>query len=298
MKAISYSLFGYEVGKYKNCFEFNSYLVGLMLSIRMNRLVFPGWDTVVHIDIKTYQAFEQFFADLGRIIKIKVISKNPELCEAMLWRLKPIFSRDSTGKYKYSHILCRDLDSLHTYREAQAVKVWLDGGKAAHAITDSISHTIPMMGGMIGFKTGSFQEITGYPTYDELLRHNTYDLSVKGADQSFINKVIYPKFSQMGNDSITQHYFKGHANTWLSDFHKCECWLYKSALGHKDDCPENVDIDLLDELKATNEISEHMGAAGFNQFQTMSFVEKYDFMFEDLVDLERGYPNIFYWIKT
>ena len=62
----------------------------------------------------------------------------------MLWRLLPIF------EYNVERIICRDTDSPLTYREAQMVKEWENSPKVVHAITDSVSHNIPLMGGMIG----------------------------------------------------------------------------------------------------------------------------------------------------
>ncbi len=299
-KAISYSLFGYGKKRYEGCFTFDSYLSSLMLSIRFNKLVLPNWTTVVQVNKKTYDGFETLFRYLDTLdnISINIEEKEPELCEGMLWRMKPLFQRDKKGEFRYSHVLCRDLDSLHTYREAQAIKVWVDNNKGAHAITDSVSHTIPMMGGMIGFKSCAFLERTEYPAYEEMIRHNNYDLSKKGADQLFLNKIIYPKFSQMGNDSITQHYFKGHANTWLSDFHTCDCWLYSCGNGHTNDCKENVPLSISDDLKETNEVSEHMGAAGYNQTQTMNIVEKYKEQFKEFEEVEKQHPNIFTWTRT
>ena len=82
------------------------------------------------------------------------------LCEGMLWRMKPIWLEGVT------HTICRDLDSPLTYREAQMVKEWVDSGKIAHAITDSVSHNIPLLGGMIGF-TKDF--ITYFYSWEQII---------------------------------------------------------------------------------------------------------------------------------
>lgn len=299
-KAIAYALFGYEKGRYDGCFSFDSYLSGLLLSIRMNRLVYPGWENYVVTDESTFRAYENVFNALEQngSITLELAGSNAELCEAMLWRMKPLFTKDVKGDFKYDYVLCRDLDSLSTYREAQAVQMWINNGKAAHAITDSVSHTIPMLGGMIGFVPGSFRTRINVPSYEDLMRSCRFDLSKKGADQRFLNSFIYPKYSPMGNDSITQHYFKGHATTWLADFHTCDCWLYKSRAGHNDDCPLNIDVDGVPRsMEETNEVAEHIGAAGYNQQHTMRIMNTYKDRFQDLEQIEDSYPEIFYWRK-
>ena len=229
---MSYSLFGYGQ-KYDNCFSFDSYLSGLMLSLRFNKLLYPSWHNILQLDKVTHEAYEYLFSSLEKIEALKIeINEEAPLCKAMLWRLKPIFW-GKADESEFTHVICRDLDSLSTYREVQAVKTWIDNDKAAHAIADSVSHTIPMLGGMIGFRPSEFTARTGIKSFENLIALNKFDMSVKGADQKFLNQIVYPHFSEMGNDSITQHYFKGHANTWLSDFHTCNCWLYNATVGHK-----------------------------------------------------------------
>ena len=103
----------------------------------------------------------------------------------MLWRLNPIHIADYT--------ICRDIDSLPTYRELQATQLWLNNGTAAHSINDSLGHSIPLLGGMVGFRKKSFDlqniDVCGI------------DFSFKGADQDYLNKFILP----IVNNSITEH---------------------------------------------------------------------------------------------
>jgi len=146
MKCISYALFGYNKEQQANCFSFDSYLRGLCINLRMNRLLYPDWEIVLNLDQSTYDGFKDLFDRLP--ISVRIHEPAP-LCKAMLWRMKPIFEMEN-GHWKYSHVLCRDLDSPATYREVQAVNYWMMRDKALHAITDSVSHDIPLMGGMIG----------------------------------------------------------------------------------------------------------------------------------------------------
>lgn len=289
MKIISYSLFGYERERAENCFDFNSYLRGLMLCLRFNRLIYPDWQTVLETDRATYEGFRDIFKpleDSGALI-VEVNDNGAKLCEAMLWRLKPIYWADVT------HVLCRDLDSLATYRERQAVQYWEDiKTKVVHAITDSVSHDLPLLGGMIGLQAVYFKQRMGTTSYEELIRKNTFDLSNKGSDQSFLNQVVYPMFASKGTESITQHYFNGHGNTFLSDFHSCDC---PPPSGHADNCPNNYKIKLSDDLKESNSVCGHIGASGWYETATFKFLRPYKEKFIDLMEIEKQYPNIFYW---
>lgn len=277
MRCISYSLFGYNKPRQAQSFDFDSYLRGLMVNVRMNRLLYPDWVNVLQTDHSTYAGFK----DLFKGIKITVnINEEAPLCKAMLWRLKPVFEIDGNN-HKYTHVLCRDLDSPSTFREVQAVTQWIQNEKAAHAITDSVSHNLPMMGGMIGFMPRHFWR-TGKKNWDELVNVGL-DYSVKGSDQTFLNKFIYPKFAEHGNDSITQHYVLGMANTFLSDFHK--------------EIP-NIDTGLQDDLRESNETCGHIGSAGYYTTSMEKFLNKYKDKFNDLREAEKKYPNIFYWTHS
>lgn len=296
MKAISYALFGANKERQDNCFDFNSYLSSMMVCIRMNRLVYPDWDNVIHVDKTTHEAYYTFFEALSNTpnIVIKVQNEAP-ICEAMLWRMKPIFELNNDVTSKYTHVICRDLDSPSTYKEAQAVQHWINRmTKAAHAITDSDSHTIPLMGGMIGFMPDHFLTRTGFKSWDQMMgvARNHYSFNYKGSDQDFLNRIIYPYFSQHGSDSITQHYFEGMPNTFLSDYYTCQCGRGRL---HKQDCPLNIPLDINPELNETIDISGHIGCAGYYIPPTVKIFNKYAHLFADLKKIELLYPNIFFW---
>jgi len=299
MKAIAYSLFGYGKPKADNCFSFNSYLEGLAVNLRINRLLYPGWQTYVCLDWDTRTAFAEYFAALYiKDHSIQIHTTEPtDLCEAMLWRLLPAFDVNEDGS-TYTHFICRDLDSVATYREAQAVRQWTDSEAGAHAITDSISHSIAMMGGMIGFTPQSFRERIGAETFEELLSKMRIDFSRKGSDQDFLNRIVYPRYAKKGEESIIQHYFKGYGQTWLDGFTRCDCWLYADATGHKGDCDLNVNLGLDIDPHDANCIGEHIGAAGFNHLQTMNLIRKYNDRFDDLIEAEQAHPEIFSWLWT
>lgn len=261
-----------------------------MINVRMNRLIFPDWEIVLETDVDTYKAFQNLFDNIGVVVHV---NKPAPLCLAMLWRMKPLFEMEN-GVWKYSHVICRDTDSPPTYREAQAVQYWINRDKAVHAITDSVSHTLPMLGGMIGARPDYFCERVAQ-SWDQMIELGQgMSFEKKGSDQAFLNRVIYPRFAQHGNDSITQHYFKGMPNTFLSDYRTCDC---PSTVGHESHCRNNTEINLPHEYKESNTVCGHVGAAGFYSTAMFQFLRKHKDHFNDLLEVESEYPTIFYWTQ-
>jgi len=299
-KGISYSVFGYGKERQENCDVLSAYLRGLAICLRLNKLLYPDWVSIIHTDQSTYNAHKDYFDKIKCETIDVVICDDAPLCKAMLWRMKPIFTRnwnESSHGYDgwtYSHVICRDTDAPTTYREVQAVQYWIDHDKSLHAITDSVSHDRSLMGGMIGIRPSYFTEIMGVMDWDGLIRLGSrFDFINKGSDQDFLNEVVYPKFAQHGSDSITQHYFYGHPNSFLSDYHTCNCF---QPSGHIEGCPNNYKINLPDELKESNSIAGHIGAAGGYSSAVNNFLRKFRSQFDDLNEAEKLHPTIFYWV--
>ncbi len=269
MKVISYSLFGYNEERKENCFIFSDYLRGLHINIRLARILYNDWVIRVHVDQNTYDGLNHIFKELP--IQV-VVCKNAPLTKAMLWRMMPIFDENVT------HTLCRDLDSPLTFRERQAVEQWLYNGKVCHAITDSISHNIPLMGGMIGFNH-YFKDYAKFQTWDKMMaRDMRWDK--KGVDQLFLQKYIYPFFAKHGEDSITQHYVLGMPNTFLSDYY---------------DTIADITIPVDNEFRNTNDLCGHIGASGYYSTPMNYWLKKYSYLFEDLNEVEKKHKDIYYW---
>jgi hypothetical protein len=274
-KAISYALFGYNKERQQNCFDFASYLRGLLMSIRMNRLVFPGWENVVQTDQSTYNAYKELFDSLPIVVNV---NDDAPLTKAMLWRMKPVFEYNN-----YSHVICRDLDSPPTYREAQCVQEWVNSNLAAHAITDSISHGVPLLGGMIGFVTGYWPMRTKLQHWGDMFKDCNIDFSRKGADQDYLNSKIYPCFADPNAPAIMQHYILGMPNTFLP--------------GYRNSTPLIPVESVPEEMNESNECCSHMGQAGWLLPQTFRLFRKYHDRFTDLLEIEKKWPDIAYWVK-
>lgn len=281
-KIIAYSLFGYHP---ERSFEFDRFLRSLTQVIRMNKLIYPDWQTRVYIDSTSYDSkFNEFFSDLARrgYCDISIFSPQP-LCVSMLQRIRPFWEFDKT----YAAI-SRDLDSIATYREAQAVEYWVRNyHKTMHAITDSISHTEPLMGGMIGAIPRYFNE--KFPEgFDDLISKNRENWNEKGSDQTFLKKVVYPRVTHDRNGySITQHYLKGYGQTHYGD-------CFQSIL--------DIELDIDPILKESNDLQVHIGQAGFDHdlahlfFEKMTkHIEGFEDFHKRLLAIEMKHKNIFYW---
>lgn len=280
MNAIAYSLFGADE-QYEQCFEIKSYLRGFHLNLRIAQLLYPDWQVCLMVDEPTYRSqYQGYLWKLNQDFKIdlKVLPK-AELCTMMLWRLFPMF-QDAGKKPKYERVICRDTDSLLSYRERQAVAYWERGPKMAHAITDSVSHSVTLMGGMIGFMSGPFRDRMGVQSFGELLALSQgIDFNRKGGDQDFLNRYVLPKVA----DSITEHFVLGHPQTFRGDCHN---------FIHDIDLKE---IGVADELKETNGYGFHIGASGMQVDAVVKFLQKYGKDNEYWGSIEKQYPETFYW---
>jgi hypothetical protein len=278
MKIISYSLFGFKRERYSNCFAFNDYLRGLTANIRLARVLFPDWIIRVHVDKLTHEGLFDFFEMLP--IQVEVC-EDAHLTKSMLWRLKPAFDKN------VERFICRDLDSPLLPRDRQAVIDWENSGKASHAITDSVSHNIPMMGGMIGFVASEFRERLDCDSWEDLILNaedsisRPYDFSIKGEDQVLLVEYIYPKFAHPTDESIKQHYVLGMPNTFLSG--------YSSSI-------PNLELPI--DEKYSSELATlggHIGSAGFYSSPLITFLIIHNSEFTDITEAEESLPEIFYW---
>lgn len=282
MKAIAYSLFGYGEQAPANCFEFDTYMRGLMFNVRVNRVLYPNWINVVNTDPATYNSkYKPIFDWLQNagFIRIVIHPQDQPLCKKMLWRVHTVFTYTHPD-WTYTHVICRDIDSVGTYREAQAVQQWIREGKACHGITDSISHNIPMMGGMIGFRPSEFSAIMNMQKYDQLIaKAGSIDFTRKNTDQEFIAKHIYPKVAT----SITEHFVLGMRH----DLPEGDGRHYSIPDEPVDDVPEI--------FKCTNALAGHIGAAGCYEPPMIKFLNKQDPYMDDYREIELQFPRLFYW---
>ena len=270
MKVIVYTLFSHPA----DSFSLNTYIRGLMLNLKLARILYPDWKIVLIVSESVFYANEW----LQKIdIEIVLANDNDAFTKKMLWRLKPIFSE------KYTHIICRDVDAPLTLRERLCVEDWILSGAVIHAITDNDQHTIPLMGGMIGFRCERFIAHTNFQTWGELVNDSKIDFSKKGSDQDLLQQKILPLFSENyileGTLSKCEHFLKGMPT--------------RDFLFSKNFVPD-LDLGFPKEYEESNEICLHIGSAGWIEPKINVFLQKHADKFLDLIEIERNF-DVFYW---
>lgn len=271
MKVLSYSLFGDP-----SSFEFPFYLRGIYFNARMNRILYP--DFITHLIYDSAITFEQtkVIASLVNLFPnfLAFKASSAPRCESMLWRMLPLFETSALPPFgnNYTHVLCRDADSVSTYREANCVYQWLRSGLPYHAINDNDAHA-GLMGGLVGFRSEDFKRDTGYTSFDQMIQGQ--DLRKHGSDQNFMNKFIHPKIKH----GLFMHKIKGQGI---------------EAARTETEVPKVGEVKT--RLWVTDLISRYIGSAGVIDFELLRFFKSFDN--DPKFDaFEKKYSDIFYWAR-
>lgn len=169
MKYISYVIYK------DNPLTYNWYLRGLYFNYRLAELMLPDWKLILGVEHSLWK--EPYMMDISSFMDMYLFDGG-DRCRNMLNRIQFCNSDDDA-----THVLCRDADSALTWREVKEIRKWEQSGKDWHGINDNPAHSIPMMGGMIGFKTEAYKRLNLTPSGD---------FSQHGSDQDWIMKNIYP----------------------------------------------------------------------------------------------------------
>lgn len=259
-KAISYSIFRGDCEE----FEFKTYLRGLYFNLRMNKLIYPDWFNIVHVQSSLADELDDFLLGLCSRFKVGIqYCGDGALCHKMLWRLLPIWTNTPM---KFDYVICRDSDALTTYREAQMVNQWItQNHDSILAILDNPAHS-GLMGGMLGFYCSAIRD--KYNTFESLIKG--YNLKQRGSDQLLLNDRIYPVFK----------------NTIKWEDHKIS--FNKTAKVYSGS-PKGVS----DKLWESNLCAAFIGAPGFNELETLRFFKRFDKT--DYSDFENQHKDLFWW---
>lgn len=247
MRVISYSLFN-DDPKY-----FKFYLRGLYFNLRMARLLYPDWTVMLHYSMIA-DSFDQALIEDMKLLFGFFYDRftHAKRCESMMQRFKPAFIE------KAEYIICRDLDSVHTWREAKEVDKWVKSGKDAHGINDNPAHSIPLMGGMCGFKAEVIKN--NFKDWNDLI--SGYDLSQHGSDQTLLMQKVYP----IVKDSF-----------------------YHSNLKNREPQPDN------NHFWESDLISRYIGSAGVIDMELLRFFDRHDIDNNKYQGFEKEHSEIFYW---
>jgi hypothetical protein len=183
----------------------HSYMALFPLIIRMHYTFYPNWKIRLTTDRffddsqPTYKYINNLINE--ELLELDIIDNNGTISQqpvkgiAMLWRMIPIWK-------DFDYVFTRDLDSILTPRQAKLVYAFVSSGKSIHGINDNASHSIPLMGGMIGIQCNKFKSLTGLQSFSQMI--NLWNIPVNewdkhGKDQEFLMSFIWPKVQ---NDSL------------------------------------------------------------------------------------------------
>ena len=108
-------------------------------------------------------------------------------------------------------MLSRDLDSALTKRERTAVDAWLASNKSFHTMRDNPMHSVPMLGGLWGFRP-SINRSLSRVILNKIHNKNLIRRYSGRADQIFLSSHIWPlaKMSAIAHDSFFCKHGFGH----------------------------------------------------------------------------------------
>lgn len=196
-KVYSLSFFRHEASAYESprcgASQGRFFANFLPVIVRAFRSIFTpaGWTLRIHHDDRVqelpYMRVLHKMEDRG-ILQLPYMGSAGTLCGSMLWRMHPIWDKD------VSRVVCRDLDSLPTVRELNALRRWEESGEPVSALHDSQSHSCTvLMGGMIGVKPwyGPTQLWLGdsWENFVKLQKSTNINFDQHGADQLFLNQL-------------------------------------------------------------------------------------------------------------
>lgn len=166
---ISFSLWG----------DHPRYLRGALHNALRARQVYPGWRCRFYVDASVPSDLLAAFGGLGA--ELVMDEGEPPTRDRLTRRF---LVADDPGVAYY---LVRDCDSLINAREAAAVGVWLDSGKAFHVMRDWWTHTDPILAGMWGGRGGVL------PPMGPLIQsYRSKTVETPNWDQWFLRDRIWP----------------------------------------------------------------------------------------------------------
>lgn len=265
MKIISYSLF-----KGTDPLAELFYVRGLYLNVMMNSIVYPEWKTVVQVDEYILSKYGNLLDWLGKeyVFEIDPNYSNDTHCMKMLWRIRPVFWPEA------EYVICRDADALTSLAEANAVDQWIGSGLIIHGIHDNPAHSLPLLGGLCGFKCeplrykyGLFKTMTGLAT-KRIDKH--------GSDQDFLNSIVYEGFK----NSFISHVGRVSHDILIKQQGTVNKLIYQ---------------DRTDKRWLSDLCTSFIGAAGCNEMETLRYFRSVGIR-PVPNDIANAYPKIFYWV--
>lgn len=138
---ISYSLWG----------DNPRYLRGALDNALAVPQIYPGWTARFYADSTVPATLLQTLAELGADVHMQPLGQTDR--HRLAWRFH-VANDSEVGRF-----LVRDVDSVVSPREQQAVQAWLESGKWFHVMRDWQTHTDLILAGMWGGMAGVLPNI-------------------------------------------------------------------------------------------------------------------------------------------
>ena len=158
-KIVSFSYYG---NPQEDLSQTRGYFKHIWTNLQAIKMFYPGWTMRVYHDIPKndsrlaelcHIACNQPLIDLCDIRDIpaigNMIGMNPSS-----WRFLPMLE----GPFLVSHFLSRDLDTVISRREVQAVERWMQSLKTTHVMRDHPLHHFTLMAGTFGVHQATFTD--------------------------------------------------------------------------------------------------------------------------------------------
>lgn len=197
---------GVSADKTKNIISFSlfganpRYCEVSVINAQLAKEIYPEWTCRFYVDESVPTVIvERLRAEGAEVI---FIQPHQKAISGLFWRF---FVMDDPNVQCF---ICRDADSIISYKEKAAVDEWLVSGKWFHIMRDNLNHSELILAGMWGGYTGVF------PNMEDIIAHYLPSILVKNnnIDQVFLRRILYPTVAQsvLVHDSF--HYDKAALN--------------------------------------------------------------------------------------
>lgn len=187
-KIISYCLFG--IGSKRD--SMRNYYDGIIVNYTLAKELYPDWICRIYIDSKVSKDKIDELYKLNNLEIIIIETNIPFMCIRFL----PFDDTD------VDIWISRDLDSIISLREKQAVDEWLLSNKNMHIMHDHKLHIQVILAGMFGIKnTFKFNFLNEINNYNNVFYNINYDIDAG---------ILVEIFNKYYKTDYIQHYRNGY----------------------------------------------------------------------------------------
>ena len=209
-KIISYCLFG--IGSKRD--STRNYYDGIIVNYTLAKKLYPDWICRIYIDSNVPKDKVDELSNLKNLEFFIIETNIPFMCIRFL----PFDDTD------VDIWISRDLDSLLSIREKQAVDEWLLSNKNMHIMHDHEHHIDLILGGMFGikntFKFNFFDILNNYKY--------KYNYNISKSDYGYDIACLIEIFNKHYKNNYIQHYKAGYKLENSFPFKKCGDFIGKA----------------------------------------------------------------------